>query len=161
MGGVMNDALENPKVKFDFRTFTILLVLAAAPILAGTWWLFVSYEEVVLEATGSHLSNMAETAFSSVNGYLQNQIIVVAGLTEVDVLRDAVAKGNLDLKGNLFEVRKSIPKLETAWRSADRGAAIVKGVLENPASNFLRRYVAVNKCYRDIIVTDFLGRLVA
>jgi hypothetical protein len=157
----MNDALENPKVKVDFRTFTILLVLAAVPILAGTWWMFSSHEEVMLEAAGSQLSNMAETAFSSVNGYLQNQIIAVAGLTEVDVLRDAVAKGNLDLKGNLFEVRKSIPKLEAAWRSADRSAAVVRPILENSASGFLRRYVAIDKQYRDIIVTDFLGRLVA
>ena len=157
----MNDALNDPKVKVDFRTFTILLVLAAVPILVGTWWLFASHEEVAIQATGSHLGNMAETAFSSVNGYLQNQIIAVAGLTEVDILRDAVAKGNLDLKGNLFEVRKSIPKLEAAWRSPDRSAAVVKPILESPASGFLRRYIAVNKNYRDIIVTDFLGRLVA
>ena len=157
----MDDAFNDSKVKVDFRTFSILLVLAAVPILVGTWWLFKGYQDVEIAATGSHLSNIAETAFSSVNGYLQNQIITVAGLTEVNVLREAIAKGNLDLAGNLFEVRKSIPRMESAWRSGDRGAAVVKSVLESPASNFLRRYIAVNKYYRDIIVTDFLGRLVA
>ncbi len=157
----MSDSVKDSTVKVDFRTSSILLVLAAIPILLGIWWLFTSHAGVEIAATGSHLSNMAETAFSSVNGYLQNQIIAVAGLTEVDVLRGAVAKGNLDLAGNLFEVRKSIPRMEAAWRSGDRGAPIVKAVMENPGSNFLRRYIAVNQYYRDIVVTDFLGRLVA
>ncbi len=157
----MNNSRNQQSVKVDFRTFSILLVLAAIPILCGTWWLFASHADVELAATGANLSNMAETAFSSVNGYLQNQIIAVAGLTEVDVLRAAVVKGNLDLAGNLFEVRKSIPRMEAAWRAGDRGAPVVKAVMESPGSSFLRRYTSVNKYYRDIFVTDFLGRLVA
>jgi hypothetical protein len=145
----------------DFRTFSILLLLAAIPLLLGAWWLFASHEESELELTGTYLSNMSETAFSSINNFLQNQIIGVAAVTEVSTLRDAVSSGNLDLRKNLAEVRQSIPKMETVWRSSDSTAPMVKAILDHPGSQFLRRHQQLEKYHRDIIVTDFLGRLVA
>jgi hypothetical protein len=157
----MKDSQKESAWKVDFRTFSILLLLAAIPILVGTWWLFASHEEAELDATGLYLSNLAETAFSSVNSYLQNQIISVATLTEVPVLRAAVTQGNVDLGKNLAEVRQSIPKMDAAWRAGDINTPQVKAVLNNPASHFLHRYIDVKKQYRDIIVTDFLGRVVA
>jgi hypothetical protein len=150
------------KLKIDFRTFFILMLIGAIPMLVGTWWLFDSYRDSDLELAGLNLSDTAETAFSMVNSYLQDQIIAVAGLTEIPSLRDEVAKGNLDLREkNLDEVRKSIPKMEAAWPKLERGSPAVRAILENPGSAFLRRISQVNPNYREIIVTDYLGRLVA
>lgn len=157
----MKNSNTNSKLKIDFRTFFILMLIAAIPMLVGTWWLFNSYRDPYLEMAGLHLGDTAETAFSMVNSYIQDQIIAVAGLTEIPSLRDEVARGNQDLKKNLDEVRKSIPQMNAAWPKLNREAPMVKAILDNAGSKFLRRYTQVNKNYREIIITDFLGRLVA
>jgi hypothetical protein len=157
----MNDSSNKPATRFDFRTFSILLLISVVPMLVGTWVLFSSYQEDYLEMMGTGFGDTAETAFSLVNTYLQNQIITTAGLTESPLLRSTVGAGNLDLKKNLEEVRRAIPKMEAAWPGLSREAPQAKAILDNPASQFLRRYTAVNQYYREILITDFFGRLVA
>src|SRR5438128_1864409 len=104
----MNGTEDKGKFRIDFKILSILLLLAAIPVLLGSWWLFKGYESAYLEMAGYNLSESADTALAYINSYLQNQIIVVAGLTEVPVVREAVKKGNLDLGKNLEEVRKAI-----------------------------------------------------
>jgi len=157
----MSKAITKPKIHIDFRTFFILMLVAVIPLLVGTWWLFRSFEAAYLERMGVDLSGIADTAFAAVNSYLQNQIMETAALTEVPVLRESVNRANQDLSRDLNEVRKAIPKTETAWASMGPQSPKVKEILGNSASEFLRRYIAVNKFYRQVIVTDFFGRLVA
>jgi len=157
----MNQPNNRQKTKFDFRTFSILLLISVAPMLLGIWLLFGGYQESYLDVMGTTFSDMAETAFTMVSSSLQNHIITVAGLTESSELRTVVSAGNQDLKKNLEDIRRAIPRMETAWPGLGRETPQVKGILDNPASQFLRRYIAVNKYYREVIITDFFGRLVA
>ncbi len=157
----MTESNETGKARFDFRTFSIMLLIAIVPMLVGTWYLFASFEDAYLETVGTNLSDTAETAFTLINAYLQNQIITIAGLAETPMLRSVVAAGNQDLKRNLEEVRKSIPKMADTWATLGREAPPIKAILDNPASQFLRRYSTVNPVYRDIVITDFFGRTVA
>ncbi len=151
------------RLKFiiDFRMMSILLIIAVVPFLFGTWWLFTSYQETYLETQGQGLAEAAEMAHNYLNTYLENQIIEIAGLTEVPVLRQAIEKKNLDLGRDLNEVRKEIVALGQRWRSLDYRSPEVRAVLDNPAADFLRRYTTVRAPYREIIVTDFLGRTIA
>ncbi len=157
----MSQATTRPRIHIDFRTFFLLMLVAVIPLLVGTWWLFRSFEDAYLERMGADMSGIADTAFAAVNSYLQNQIMETAALTEVPVLRETVNRANQDLGRDLNEVRRAIPKTETAWASMGVQAPVVKEVLGNNAAGFLRRYIAVNKSYRQVIVTDFLGRVVA
>ncbi len=157
----MSASNNSSKAGFDFRTFSILMLLSVAPLIVGIWLLFGSYQESYLEVMGATFSDMAETAFSMVNDYLQNQIITVAGLTESTALRAVVSEGNQDLKKNLDDIRRAIPKMDAAWPGLGREMPQVKAIMDNPASQFLRRYIAVNKTYREILITDFFGRVVA
>lgn len=157
----MNGARSRNKFRIDFRILSILLLLSAVPLLLGAWWLFQSYEDAYLDMVGNNFSKSADMVYSQINAYLQNQIIVVAGLTEVSELRSAVERGNQDLTKNLEEVRKAIPAMEVKWPSLDTSSPELKAILDNSASAFLRRYSAIEKSFREIMVTDYLGRLVA
>jgi len=157
----MNGTENKAKFKIDFKVLSILLLLAAVPLLLGSWWLFNGYENAYLEMAGNNLSESADTALAYINSYLQNQIIVVAGLTEVPVVREVVKKGNLDLRKNLEEVRNAITAMENRWTKLERNSPELKAILDSEASQFLRRYGAVEKSFREIMVTDYLGRLVA
>src|SRR6266542_4273488 len=160
-GGAMTGTENKAKFRVDFKVLSILLLLATVPLLLGSWWLFKGYESAYVEMAGNNLSESADTALAYINSYLQNQIIVVAGLTEVPVVREAVKKGNLDLGKNLEEVRKAIPAMENRWPKLERNSPGLKAILDNEASQFLRRYGATEKSFREIMVTDYLGRPVA
>jgi len=149
------------KYSIDFRMLSILLLIAVVPLLLGTWWLIKSYEEIYLDAQGKNLGEAAEMTFTYLHTYLGNRIIEVAGLTEVPVLREAVEKGNQDLKKDLDQVRRGLIAMEKRWRGLNYNSPELRAVVDNPASDFLWQYGAVRTSYREIIVTDFLGRTVA
>jgi hypothetical protein len=157
----MVQSTENKRFKFDFKILSILVLIAAVPVLVGLWWFFASFRQTYLELAGNRLGDTAETAFVAVNSHLENQILAIAGLTEVTALRDAVNNANQDLNKNLEEVRKAIPKMVTLWAKLERDSPEVKTILDSPASQYLRRYAGLNQYCHKIIVTDYLGRLVA
>ena len=103
----MKEPAASNRFRFDFRIFSILMLLAVVPLLMGSWLLFRSYKAAYLEMVGAQLGESAEMAFGLIDNYLQHQIIAVAGLAEVPTLRDAVRAGNEDLRKNLEEVRKA------------------------------------------------------
>jgi hypothetical protein len=152
---------DNKRFRFDFRILSILMLITAIPVLIGLWWFFASYRQTYLELAGKRLGDTAETAYVAVNSHLENQIVAIASLTEVASLRDAVSNANKDLNKNLEEVRKAIPKMVTLWAKLDRNSPEIKAILDNPSSQYLRRYAGLNRYCHQVIVTDYLGRLVA
>jgi len=157
----MNRSNAGWKYSIDFRMLSILLLIAVVPILLGTCWFITSYEQTYLEAQGKSLAEAAEMGSTYLNTYLGNRIIEIAGLTEVPVLREIIEKGNQDLQKDLKQVRQGIISTEARWGGLDYSAPELRAVLDNPASDFLQRYAAIRTSYREIIVTDFLGRTVA
>ena len=159
--GPMKPAKTNWKFILDFRMLSILLLIAVVPFLLGTWWLINSYRGSYLEAQGTSMAEEAEVAFNYLNNYLENQIIEIAGLTEVPTLREAIEKNNLDLRTGTSEAQKKATAITARWQAADYRSPELRAVLDNPASDFLRRYTAIHSSYREIIVTDLLARTVA
>src|SRR5436190_18802866 len=97
----MNGTEDKGKFRIDFKILSILLLLAAIAVLLWSWWLLKRYESAYLEMAGNNLSESADTALAYMNSYLQNQSIVVAGLTEGPGGREGATKGNLDLGQSL------------------------------------------------------------
>jgi hypothetical protein len=120
----------------DFRILSILLLIAIVPFLLGTWWLVSSYRISYVEAQGINLAEEADAAFNSLNNYIGNQIIEIAGLTEVPTLRDAIDKYNFELKANRSEALKKDAAIEARWKGMDYTSPELRAVLNNPASDF-------------------------
>jgi hypothetical protein len=157
----MDKTAKTGKFGFDFRVLAILLLLSAAPLLLGSWWLFKNYEDAYLENVGESLSLAAETAFGSLNNFFQNQIIEIGGLTEVPTIRQAVESANQTSGRSVESARKEVEAIEASWPSLGEDSTQLKSILDNPAGRFLHRYTSINRSYHEIMVTDSLGRLVA
>lgn len=157
----MSPAKTDRRFAVDFRMMSVLLLIAMIPFLLGAWWLVSGYRASYLESHGISLSEEAAVAFDYVNNHLQNQIIEIAGITEVPTLRAAIEKNNQELKTSLNEAIKKTSAIEARWKSMDLNSPELRAVLDNPAADFLRRYMAVRSSYREIIVTDMVGRTVA
>lgn len=149
------------RFSFDFKVFSILLLIAAVPLMLGSWLIFRSYESAYIDIVGASLSESAGMAHKALDNYIQREIIAVAALTQIPTLQDAVKQANVDMEKNLEQIRKAIPIAEAEWSKLERQSPAVKSILDNPASQFLRNFIGVEKAYRDIFLTDFLGRLIA
>jgi hypothetical protein len=157
----MNPVKSNWKFIVDFRMLSLLLLIALVPFLLGTLWLIGSYRSSYIKSQGCNLADQAEVSFNFLNNYLENQIINIAGLTEITILREAIEKSNLDLKTNADGTKKRTNVIQKRWPAMDYRSPELRAVLDNPASDFLRRYTAMNSPYREIIVTDLMARTVA
>jgi hypothetical protein len=149
------------KFSIDFRMMAILLLVALVPFLLGAWWLVNSYRNSSIEAQGYNLAEEADVAFDYLNNFLGNQIIEIAGLTQVPVLRNSIERSNLQLRSNLSEASKRTAAIESRWKNMNYTSPELRAVLDNPAADFLQRYVKIRSSYQEIIVTDLVGRTVA
>lgn len=157
----MSESKKSGRFLIDTRLFSILLLLAIGPLLAGSWWLFYSYEQAYLDLAGSNLGREADAVYESIINYLQDQFVEIGGITEAPVLREMVLQSNANLQSDPEQTRWTIEKMEADWPELESDDPRLLRLIDNPAARFLRRYINVNSAYREILITDSMGRLVA
>jgi len=144
------------KTRIQPKIFVLFVVIGLLPMAVGSVILLSGARETYQDVIGGHLSVVAENAqmellgafFRRVTGELNN-----VGLTP-DV-RSAVNASNL--KGR----DQNTQAVALEWAKGEAQAdGVVKAVLENSASRYLREY-ALDGDLRQIVVTDVFGRVVA
>ncbi len=140
----------------NFRVFTVL-VIVSLPLLVAAATLVLGVGQAKLrDAYGTQLTQVAEHTAAAVDAYVFRRIIDAQILSRVAVIRAAALTGN----ATPFDLGRT-RALDQAWV---RGAGPIvqqTGILETPASRFLREIVENDRIYREIFVTDRSGRLVA
>lgn len=157
----MSESQKTGRFRIDTRLFSILLLLAIVPLLTGSWWLIYSYESAYLNLAGSNLGQEADAVYESVINYFQDQLVEIDGLTEAPVLREIVIQANAGLKRDPEGIHRTIDKMEADWPEMKPEDPRLLRIIDNPAARFLRRYININRSYREILITDSIGRLVA
>ena len=140
----------------NVRVFTVL-VLVSLPLYALAAVLVLGTGQAQLrEAFGLQITDTAQQVAATVDSYVFRRVIDVTILARVPDVQAAAAAGN--------KVPLDVTKardLDTQWGSQPGATAARTGILENAASQYLRQIVASDQIYREIIVTDREGRLVA
>jgi len=140
----------------NVRVFTVL-VLVSLPLYALAAVMVLGTGQAQLrDAFGLQLTDTAQQAAATVDSYVFRRVIDVSILGRVPDVQAAAAAGS---KVPL-EVAKA-REIDTLWAAQPGATAARLGLLENPASQFLRDIVNNDQVYREIIVTDREGRLVA
>jgi hypothetical protein len=140
----------------NFRVFTVL-VIVSLPLLVAAATLVLGVGQAKLrDSYGTQLAQVAEHTAAAVDTYVYRRIIDAQILSRVGEIRAAAASGN----STPFDLAKT-RALDQAW-AREPGPVVRKtGVLDTPASRFLREIVENDRIYREIFVTDRSGRLVA
>ena len=140
----------------NLRVF-IVLVFVSLPLFALATVLVLGTGQAELrDAYGAQLMQAAQQTAATIDSYVYRRMMDVAILARVPDVRAAAAAGNL-VKPDAAAIKAT----DLAWASDPSAAAAKLGVLDNAASRFLRDIVEDDRVYREIVVTDREGRLVA
>ena len=140
----------------NLRVF-IVLVLVSLPLYALAAVMVLGTGQAQLrDAFGLQLTDSAQQAAATVDSYVFRRVIDVSILARVPDVQAAAAAGSR----TPLDVAKA-RETDTLWVSQPGATAARLGVLETTASQYLRDIVNNDQVYREIIVTDREGRIVA
>jgi len=140
----------------NLRVF-IVLVLVSLPLYALAAVMVIGTGQAQLrDAFGLQLTEAAQQAAATIDSYIYRRVIDVAILARVPEIQAAAAAGS-KVPLDVAKARE----LDAKWTSQPGPTAARSGILDTPASQFLREIVNNDRIYREIIVTDREGRLVA
>lgn len=138
------------------RVLTVLLLVALPVLLIGAGSVLGVGQARLREAQTAELRQVASHAAAAVDAYVYRRILDAALLGRVPDLRRAAADGN----EQPFDQGR-VAELDGQWIADGAATAARLGILTTPASQFLADLVANDTAYREVLVTDRHGRLVA
>ncbi|HXW08712.1 MAG TPA: cache domain-containing protein [Vicinamibacterales bacterium] len=138
------------------RVLTVVLLVALPVLVVGTA-IVISIGQSRLHQTQSvRLAQVAEYTAAAVDAYVFRRILDASILARVPEIRRAAAEGNT----SPFDPARTL-ELDQQWQADQKAASTQSGLLANPASAFLIDLIRHDPVYREILVTDRSGRLVA
>lgn len=138
------------------RVLTATLLVAVPVLLAGAALVIGIGQKRVEDAEKVRLGQMAEYTAGAVDAYLFRRILDIALLGRVPELRQAAAAGSAQP-----EEANRTAELDKEWQKDSATSASKSGLLNTPSSRFLTELVKNDSTYREVLVTDRYGRLVA
>jgi len=140
----------------NIRVFTVLVFVSlplyglAAVMVLGTG------QAQLRDVFALQLTETAQQTAAAIDSYVFRRMIDVSILARVPDVRAAASAGS-KVPVDATKARE----LDTAWTSQPAATAARLGILDNAASQFLRDIVESDRIYREILVTDREGRIVA
>jgi len=107
-------------------------------------------------AFGMQLSQVAEQTVSAVDAYLFHRFIDVSLMGRTPIVRAASARASAER----FDAGR-VREIDRQWQQSGGKSPEVAAVIGNPTAQFLRDQVQHDSIYREILLTDRYGRLVA
>jgi hypothetical protein len=140
----------------NIRALTVFLI-AAVPLLAlGLGIVLSNAQSQLRESFGRQLEQAAERTAPAVDAYVYRRIIDVSLLARLTELRESAAASTRAP----YDARR-VADLDRAWSTNRAVPPALAPMLQGPASRLLRDIVGQDPVYREILLTDRMGRLAA
>jgi hypothetical protein len=138
------------------RVLTIILLVALPVLVVGAAIVISSGQSRLRDTQSVRLAQIAEYTAGAVDAYVFRRILDASLLGRVPDVRRAAAGGN----GAPFDAARA-KETDAKWQADRKTVSTASGILANPASEFLADLIKQDSVYREILVTDRHGRLVA
>ncbi len=141
--------------RLNVRVFSVFLVVGLVMLVAAGYFVVGIGQSALRNAWGEHLRQVADQAAAAVDTYVFRLVIdasVLSHVPEVGELAASASERPLD--------RQAASVIERDWQQADPPAA-VKAIVSNKVSVFLAEVTRQNPIYRELLLTDRYGRVVA
>ncbi len=147
--------------RLEPRILILFLILGIPPLVIGHLLLVNRAESRFKAVVGTYFAQKADRLQTELIGHVETVSVQLANLASVPAIQEIVRQSN-GQEPDEEEFAQSIQRIEEQWPSLERAKSkFLAGILENPASLFLRDHNRVVVAFREILVTDRYGRLVA
>jgi hypothetical protein len=138
------------------RVLTAVLVVGLPVLVIGTAVVLAIGQIRLKDAEAARLERIAEYVAGSVDAYFFRSILDTAVLARVPAVRRTAEEGS----ARPFD-REAALELDREWQRDGAAAAARTGLLESETSQFLADLRLHDSVFREVLLTDRYGRLVA
>jgi hypothetical protein len=138
------------------RVIAIVLLVALPVLIVGAAIVISIGESRLRDAENARLAQIAEYTAGAVDAHVFRQILDAALLARVPEIRRAAVEGS----ARPYDADR-VGEIDRQWQANPAATAAGSGVLATPASEFLADLVANDSVFREVLITDRHGRLVA
>lgn len=143
-------------LRLNARVFTVFLVVGLLMLVAASYFVIGIGQAGLRKAWGDQLRQVADQTAAAVDTYVFRLVIDASVLSHVPEVREAAAAGSQ----RPFD-QSTATALDRDWQRAGTVPPEKKEVLASRVSAFLADTTRQNPIYREIVLTDRYGRLVA
>jgi hypothetical protein len=142
--------------RLNSRVLTVILLVAIPVLIAGAAVVISIGRDRLEHAESTRLTQIAEYSAAAVDAYVFRRILDAAVLGRIPEIRRAAAAG-----GAQPPDAARTAEVEREWQKNAAATAERLGLISSPASRFLADLVKNDSVYREVLVTDRVGRLAA
>jgi hypothetical protein len=140
----------------NYRVLTTLLLVGIPVLLIGSFFVIERGRSQLREAFGQTLAQRAEQSAAAIDAYVYRRIVDVSLLARVPDVRMVAVRGP-----KRPVVATELAELDRRFAAIDLKHPMVVEVLGNPASRYFTDITREDPIYRELLLTDREGRLVA
>lgn len=142
--------------EINFRVLTTLLLVGIPVLLVGSFFVIERGRAQLRDAFGVTLARRAEQSAAAIDAYVYRRIVDVSLLARVPDVRAIAARGPTRPIS-----AAEMAELDRRFAAMDLKAPLVAEVLGNAASRYFTDITRGDPVYRELLLTDRDGRLVA
>ena len=149
-------AFRLPVFEFNYRVVLFLLIFSLPALALGSFVVIGIGQAELREAFGRHLTQIADRTAAATDAYVCRTVVEVGRLASVPAVRAVAAAASREEPDPEW-----VLELDSQWRGVEGPPPALWAPMDNAATRFLREVVADDPIYREILLTDRHGRLVA
>jgi hypothetical protein len=142
--------------KINYRVFTALLVVGLPVFLIGSYFVIANGRANLRDAFGASLAQRAEQSAAAIDAYVYRRVVDVSLLARVPDVRGLANKAPRRPVDPA-----TMAEVDRRFAALDLKSPIVAEVLGNAASRYFTEITRQDPIYRELLLTDRDGRLIA
>ena len=148
--------MSKPRLTINYRVFTVFLAVGVVMLASAAAVVLGAGQARLRASFGDHLGNVADQTAANVDSYVYRRAIGTSILAAVPEVRRVAAASTASTM-DLAVVRRQ----DEEWQTARAVPASLSGLMSNEASRFLAEATRNDSTYRELLLADRHGRLVA
>ncbi|RPJ73180.1 MAG: hypothetical protein EHM24_08395 [Acidobacteria bacterium] len=148
--------MSHARLRINYRVFTVFLVVGFVMLASAAAVVLGGGQARLRASFGDHLGNVADQTAANVDSYVFRRAIETAILAAVPEVRRGAAAASATASGPALTRQQ-----DEEWQRTRKVPAALAGLFTNEASRFLSEVTRNDPTYRELLLADRHGRLVA
>ncbi len=142
--------------RINRRVLTVFLLVGLPILAAGVALVLALAQERLKDSYGQHLEQVAQQTAAAVDAYVYRRIVDISLLARAPEIRAFATTAS----ATPLDAAK-VTRIEAEWQKPGEPSSAAAAVLTNPTARYLADLTTHDQIYREMLLTDRFGRLIA